>query len=325
MRNVTLKLAVVGAFFASTQAIGAGFTAIPKTVPIAGSAYITCNPTGDFGSGSGANSSVKNPVAPNDACYVTPAPAADLTAPVAGFTLVASANRPVTLNNVYSGNTNKSIGNVLDVVWRNAAKTECIYGTKFTATATDYNTTAAGNQYFEANGIARGGFIDSSTSTPRDITVAYSRSSATSDVLYRSGRTYTSVQHRSGGTDLALPPTGLGSNPSISGKDSNGGFSTAAQQKADVHNNWVEFTTDANARDDDGSTTASSAMFYIKTTCSSAAPVAVADAIRLRQSFQEQSTDGANPPADQRFIEVTVSGYVPPNGLGNSPAHTNPY
>lgn len=334
MKNVTLKLAVLGSVAYSAYALAApGFTALPTTTPfthptVAGAttAYVRCNDTGNFGSGA----SVKNPTtSPSNECFLTPNPASDLAAPLTGYSLVTSASRPVTLNNVYSGNTNKSIGTVLDVVWRKPAATApvtatpmCIYGTKFTATSTDYNTTAVGNQYFEANGIARGGFIDTATSTPRDVQVAYARMTATSEVLFRAGRSYTSVQHRVGDQDI--PQTGLGSNPSINGLDSWPGSASATQQLADLHNNWVEFTSDVNARDDDGTTTASSAMFYVLTSCSTAAPVAVADAIRLRQTFQEQSTDGTNPSADQRFIEVTVTGFVPPGGAA-TPAHTQPY
>jgi hypothetical protein len=314
MKVSTLRLAVLSIFGVVYSQAMAGFELIPTTTPITISggttAYIICNSTGEFGIGP----SVKNPTtSPENTCYIGPAPASDLTAPISGFTLVTSANRQVTLNNTYSGNTNKNIGTLLDVVWRNAAQTECIYGTKFTANTTDYNTGNAGNQYFEANGIARGGFVDTSSSTARTVEVAYSRSSSTAEVVYRAGRTFTSVQHRPG--DVVRPLTGL-SNPnlSINGLDSLPGSASSTQQLADLNSNWVEFTTDVNARDDDGSTTASSAMFYIKTSCSSAAPVAVANAIRLRQTFQEPSTDGANPVAYQRFIEVPVTGFVPPNG-----------
>lgn len=334
MKNMTLKLAVLGSVAYSAYALAApGFTALPTTTPFAHptvtgatTAFVRCNNTGDFGSGSSTKSPTTSPA---NECFLTPNPASDLASPVTGYTLVTSASRPVTLNNVYSGNTNKSIGTVLDVVWRKPAATApvtatpmCIYGTKFTATSTDYNTTAAGNQYFEANGVARGGFIDTSTSTPRDVEVAYARMTMTSEVLFRAGRSYTSVQHRVGDQDI--PQTGLGSNPSINGLNSWPGSASATQQKADLHNNWVELATDINARDDDLTSTASSAMFYIRTSCDTAAPATVADAIRLRQTFQEQSTDGTNPAADQNFIEVTVSGFVPPNGAA-TPAHTQPF
>lgn len=336
MKNMTLRLAVLGTVAYSAYALALpGFTPLPTTTPFphptvsgATTAYVTCNNTGNFGSGV----SVRNPTtSPANECYLTPNPAADLASPVSGYTLVTSANRSVTLNNVYSGNTPIVIGNVLDVVWRKPAATApvtatpmCIYGTKFTATATDYNTTAVGNQYFEANGIARGGFVDTVAGTPRDVEVAYARMTATSEVLFRAGRAYTSVQHRPGDQDI--PQTGLGGNPSVNGLNSWPGSASSAQQLADLDNNWVEFTTDVNARDDDGSTTASSAMFYIRTSCSTAAPATESNAIRLRQTFQEQSTDGSNPSANQNFIQVNVNGFVPPNGLtANSPTPTQPF
>jgi hypothetical protein len=334
MKNKTLKLAVLGSVAYSAYALAApGFTALPTTTPfthptVAGAttAFVACNNTGNFGSGASTKSPTTSPA---NECFLTPNPSSDLASPVTGYALVTSASRPVTLNNIYSGNTNKSIGTVLDVVWRKPAATApvtatpmCIYGTKFTATLTDYNTIAAGNQYFEANGVARGGFIDTATTTPRDVEVAYARMTATSEVLFRAGRAYTSVQHRVGDQDI--PQTGLGSFPSINGSNSWSVNATATQQKADLHNNWVELATDINARDDDGSTTAGSAMFYIRTSCDTAAPAAVADAIRLRQTFQEQSTDSPNLPADQNFIEVTVTGFVPPSGAA-TPAHTQPF
>ncbi len=334
MKNVKLKLTAISALsILSTTPFAGGFeplSATGYTVSTCGAAthqptcgttaYKICNPTGNYGSGV----SNKNPTAPNDTCFITPAPITDLSSPEAGFTLVTSAIRTVTMNNTYTGFTNKSIGSVLDVVWRNAAQTECIYGTKFTATSNDYNTGAAGNQYFEANGIARAGFYE------RPVEVGYARTSSTSEVLYRAGRTFTSVQHRGSGATYApgyydLPLTGY--SLSINGLDSISNplaVPDPADQEADINENWVEFTTDVNARDDDGSTTAASAMYYIKSTCSSAAPATEANAIRLRQTFQEESTDGVNPPADQRFIEVPVSGFVPPGGSA-APTPVSPY
>ena len=87
---------------------------------------------------------------------------------------------------------------------------------------------------------------------------------------------------------------------------------TAAQQTANLNANWVEFTTDANAVDPDNTTNPASAAVYVKAACTAAAPVAVNDAIRLRQSWQEQ-----NPPfttSNQEFVEVRVPGFVPPGG-----------
>jgi len=322
MRNSTVKFYIFSLFLmTNTSSFAGGFESLPLSTPFATSggttSYIMCNPTGIFG----LDVDVKNPSPPQDTCYISPAPTSDLTSPLSGFSLVSSANRPVTLNNTYSANTTKNIGNVLDVVWRNAAQTECIFGTKFSASGVDYYTTATGNQFFVANGIARGGFVDSVTGVPRGVEVAYSRSSSTTRVIYRAGRTFTSVQYRLG--DAYLPLTGLGSKPSINGKDSAGGSATTAQQLADIDDNWVEFTTKVTFRDG-SETPASSPMTYVKTACNSQPPAVAANAIRLRQTFQKQSVDGSNPLADHRFIEVSVSGFVPPNGV-TSPTPVNPF
>jgi hypothetical protein len=322
----SIKLSAFASIAYASYALGApGFTALPTTTPFphptladATTAYVACNGSG-----------IKNPTtSPANECFLSPNPAADLSSPLTGYTLVTSASRPVTLNNVYSGNTNKSIGTVLDVVWRKPAATApvtptamCIYGTRFTATGTDYDVTALGNQYFEANGIARGGFIDATTNTPRDVEVAYARVTAVSDVLYRAGRSFTSVQYRFG--SQYIPQTGLGSSPSINGLDASSGIASAVQQKADLNNNWVEFTTDVSAGLDDGYYTPTSSMLYVRTSCTSETPVAVEGAIRLRQTFQHSSWDGSYS-ADLRFIEVSLRGFVPPNGATN-PLPVSPF
>lgn len=322
MRGLAVKSYIFSLLvITKTSAFAGGFESLPLSAPFVTSggttSYILCNPTGIFG----LDIDIKNPASPKDACYISPPPASDLTSPLPGFTLVSSATRTVTLNNIYSGNTNKAIGNVLDVVWRNATQTECIFGTRFNASGVDYYTTAPGNQFFVANGIARGGFVDSIIGAPRNVEVAYSRSSSTTRVIYRAGRTFTSVQYRLG--DAYLPLTGLGSKPSINGKDSAGGSATSVQQLADLDDNWVEFTTKVTFKDG-SETSASSPMTYIKTTCDAQPINVAANAIRLRQTFQKQSVDGSNPLADHRFIEVTVSGFVPPNGV-TSPTPTTPF
>jgi len=72
-----------------------------------------------------------------------------------------------------------------------------------------------------------------------------------------------------------------------------------------VHDNWVNFTTDVNAKDPDGATRMMSSMLYIKTTCSDYAPVEVENAIRLR-------TTGQN---GQQKLEISVPGLAPPNAV----------
>lgn len=325
MINVKLKLAVLGAFsLISAQAMSLGFESL-NTVgyavtgtgagthqPTGGTtAFKICNPTGNYGSLSTGASLPTSTT--NNTCAFVPNPTTDLTAPEAGFTLVASTNRTVRMDNALTPVGGINVGTLLDVVWRNAANTTCIYGTKVTLTNVDYNP-AAGTQRFEVNGIARGGFSGSG-----DVSVGYSRVSATADVVYRVGRSFTSVQHRAaslGSGTFApgyynLPLNSPAYSASINGTNASAlTVPTTAEQSADINTNWVEFSTDANFADDDGSTRASSAMTYVKAGCSSAAPATVSNAIRLRQSYQEQGTT-------QPFIEVRVDGYVPPGGNAN--------
>lgn len=316
MKHTKLNLAVLAVFgFASQMTLATGFVNLPTTgFTVSGgtSAYTVCNTSGNFGSGV----ATKPTTSSNNTCAVFPAN--ELTSPETGFTLVASASRSVVMNNTYTGNTDKTVGTVTEYVWRKQTGStyECIYGAKVVNTNTDYNTSAAGNQYFEVNDFARGGFAG----LPVD--VAYSTIPAVAEPVFRVGRAYTAVQHRASGY-TAQPLTGLGSNPSINGLNSFPGTASATQQLADIDTNWVDFTTDVNYLDDDGSTSAASGMFYVKTTCSSASPTtSVSDeAIRLRQTFQELAGDGvtANP-----FIEIKVRGFVPPGG-SITPAHTDPY
>lgn len=316
MKNFKVQLAVMGALGLIAVPSHAAFVSLPSSG--ASSAYIACNTTGDFGS----LTSIKPPT---DGCVVSQAGAnpPDPTGAGAGHALYlgSAKTRPIVVNNTYTGGVNKTIGNVQDWVWKNAAGTSCIYGTKLTmtfTTAADYNT-ATGAQYFEVNDIARGGFAG------KTITAAYSYPGSPSEVVFRVGRTYTSVQHRVGDTDI---PPNAGSVVSINGLDAWPGSASAAQQQAPWHDNWVDFTTDVNARDDDGSTTAASSWVYVKADAcpalSGGVPVDTPDAIRIRQTFQERSTDGANPPADQRFIEISLPGFAPA-GSSATPAHTNPF
>ena len=320
MENFKVKLAVIGVFgFITAAPTQAAFIGLPASG--ASSAYVDCNTTGNFGSGTSTKP-------PTDACVVTQSGtgAPDPTGAGSGFTLVTSGGvktRSIVVNNTYTGGVNKTIGSVQDWLWRDSAGTSCIYGTKVTLTlsaSSDYNA-ATGTQYFEVNDIARGGFLG------KNLTVAYSYPGSPSEVVFRVGRAYTSVQHRATGY-TSLPATGLGSTPSINGLDAWPGTASSTQQLADWHGNWVNFTTDANARDDDGSTTAASSWVYVKAdSCpalnASGQPVDTADAIRLRQTFQEQSTDGSNV-ADQRFIEISLPGFAPASSTA-TPAHTDPY
>lgn len=313
MKNVKLKLALLSALtIVSAQTFATGLVALPATGASGTSAYLTCHTRNNFGS-----SGVQIPNSTTDNNCAT-FPANELTAPVAGYTSVISASRAVIVNNTYTNFTNVQVGTVTDRVWRNAANTSCIYGTKFVPANVDYRPTIAGNQYFEVNDIARGGFASSGS-----VNVGYFTSITTppTSPIYRIGRTYTSVQHRAfkydtatnkalvGTNYVALPPSASGSVASINGEDveiaaGDPAATIPANQTAAVDSNWVDFTADAVWADDDGQTSPNSPMTYVEAACTSAAPVAVNDAIRVRQTAQEFA----------RFIQISVPGFVPPGG-----------
>lgn len=298
MKCTTLNLAVLTVFSLTSQlSLATGFVNIPTTgfaVTGGTSAYTLCNTTGNFGSGSG----LKPTPTANNICAVFPPNEA--TSPEAGFSIVASASRSVLMNNIYTGNADKTVGTVTEYVWRKqtGSNYECIYGAKVSNSNTDYNTSAAGNQYFQVSDFARGGF----SGLPLD--VAYSTIPTAAYPVYRVGRAYTAVQYGSSGYS-SQPLTGLGSSPSINGLNSYPGIASSTQQLADIDGNWVDFTTSLRG--------GVSSMFYVKTSCSADNPlISVNDeAIRLRQTTAP-------------FIEIKVRGFVPPGG-SITPTHTDPF
>lgn len=302
MKYQILKFAVVAALGAWANSSMADWTNLPTTgVSVSGgtSPYILCNPTGKFGTGSGVNAPVK-PSSTSDACAVVPS--TETTVPDSSYTglnaiAVASATRTVTINSV-------NVGEVREYIWRKPVTGgyQCIYAMKVNLFNADYLPSTAGNQYFEVNDIARRGF------SGKTLDIAYSTKPTVAEPTYRVGRTPTSVQYRDSTGYVAQPLTGLGSYPAINGINTISGTPTAAQQQADVDSDWVDFTTDANYLDDDGSTAASSGMFYVRTSCNSGSFTTATDAIRLRQTFQELSGDGVTP---NSFTEISVTGYLP--------------
>lgn len=282
-----------------------------RTVPpLAGPAVSSLNSRMNFGSDSPYQGSAGS-------CEVTGL-ANDNSPPETGYTLVASTNRA--LPSVTGGST--SIGTVADRVWRNSAGTMCYFGTKITSlTNTDHDSTTAGTQYFEVNDIARGGFSGAGAVEVGYYLVPNSNASP----IYRIGRSFTSVQHRSykygaGSTQaerqnngtgyLDLPTIGGSATLNINGINSPlaAGFvaptPSTSQQDAQVNSNWVDFTSDAAYVDDDGGTNALSAMTYVKAPCNSTSPSTWVQtgAIRVRQTAQENTN----------FKEISISGYAPP-------------
>jgi hypothetical protein len=327
MKTLTIKLAVIGALgLISTQA-SAAFEPLPTTGFAVGantSPYRLCNTTGDFGSGIATK-----PTSVSDPCAVMPS--SEAIAPDTNFSgasafPVASNIRNIIMNNSYTGGTDKHIGTLTQYMWQRVVSTgvyECIYGTKVVLNSTDYNTTAGNVQNFEVNGIALGGW------GTLDVDVAYSTVPTVSEPVYRVGRTFTSVQRRDETGYVSQPLTTPAMSPveSINGVNvwpTPSGEPTAVQQSATLNSNWIEFTTDANYKDDDGSTAAASGMVYVRTGCTSAIPTeATPEAIRLRQTFQERAGDSISP---NPFIEVPVAGFLPSSGSGSlAPAHKNDY
>lgn len=325
MKQATLKFAILGALGCMSGAVVADWENLPTTgVPVGSdtSAYIMCNTTGDFGSGL-----VTKPA--NNSAPCARVPAMETTVPDPNFTFpstipIASHTASIVMNNTYTNSpTTVTVGELRQWVWRRSVgggQYQCIYATKVNLFDVDYNLNVADDQHFEVNDVALGGWGSLTTD------VAYSAIPASSDVVYRIGRTYTSVQHRSGISGYVNQPlTGLGSSPSINGVNAWGSppaSPTAAQQKADVDQNWINFTTDVNYNDDDGSIFPASGMMYVRTSCTSSTPTVTANAVRLRQTFQELSGDGAT---NNWFIEIPVSGYLPTGGSGSlTPAPNAP-
>ncbi|WP_211116133.1 hypothetical protein [Methylophaga sp. SB9B] len=322
MKQKALKLTILAAIgFSAAQAQALGLVALPDT-GFASSAYTNCyndgrvvppsnadDVKGNFGSYPIASAN-RPSSSKNNTCYVTP-PAAEGTSPIAGYTLAGfrTTNIPTT-----TGGTG-NIGTVVDYLWRNAAQTMCIFGTRATMINADHDSSISGTQYFEINDIARGGFAASGT-----VNVGYTLFTTTASPVYRVGRTFTAVQHRAlqyntlanqaiNGTNYLDLPTKNSVTAAITGENSpidatTPASTTLATQDAVVNSNWVNFTADTVFIDDDGSTNPLSGFTYIEAPCNSTNPTTWVQtgAIRLRQTAQEETT----------FKEITIPGFAPP-------------
>ena len=255
------------------------------------SAYTLCNNTGPF-SQAGPSKPRKPTVAAHNTCAVFPTN--EMTAPEARFSLVTHAVHKAVVNNSYTGGLNKKIANVTEYVWRNAEQTECIYGARVVNTLgkdADYDAGRPGIQYFEINDFVRGGFAG------LPVAAAYSTHADPAQPVYRIGRTFTSVQYRRGLGYAKQPLTEPAFEQAINDAHLEAAQApTTAQQSASLNDNWVDFTTSVRLPRHPAS-----AMFYVKTTCSSEAPKTAPGAIRLRQTTAP-------------FIEISVPGFVPPGG-----------
>lgn len=266
MKKTTLRTAILATLAgASTSVLATGFVTLPANgvaVPGGTSAYVTCNLTGDFGS----DESIPPTFSPNGGANNTCAVPSN-NPPLTGYNQVASTSRNIVINA-------RTIGTVTDRVWRSG--TNCIYGAKIRLNNVDYNPSLAGTQYYEINDFVRAGFNNRGP-----VSVAYNfvtrGANQSDDVLYRAGLTFTSIVHMPG--DPAQPLTSV----------------------APLSNNWVDFTTDVNFMDPDGSSQRDSSWLFVKSTCTTAAPSAISGALRFRQKGQEGQPD----------LEISVSGFAP--------------
>lgn len=275
MKKTALSSALLGALaLTAGTAMATGFVNLPTTgVPVAGgtSAYVTCNLTGDFGSN--PDGSTPPTFSPNGGANNTCAVPSN-NPPLSGYGQVASTSRNIVINN-------RTIGTVTDRVWRSGSS--CIYGAKIRLDNVDYDPNTAGTQYFEINDVVRAGFRNRAP-----ISAAYNFVTTgpgqSDEVVYRAGLTFTSVVHQPG--DSAQPLTSV----------------------APISTNWVDFTTDVNYMDPDGSSVRDSSWVMVKSSCTTATPGSLTGALRLRQKGQEGQPD----------LEISLPAYVPAG------ANTNP-
>jgi hypothetical protein len=322
MRNSLVTLAVLSALGVASQA-NAAFVTVPST-GFANSAYTDCYNAGRVIPSGGVANNVKGnfgsyPIAlanypaagSNDTCWVAkPANTISLPAGKTGYTLVGTRTAAIPTTTGGTGD----IGTLTDIAWRNSTTGMCIIGTQIQMKDVDHDSGTAGKQYFEINDIVRGGFSGSS-----NVDVAYTifaNPVTTGSPVYRVGRTFSSIQHRAyqydtlankelNGTGYLDLPTKNANTGAYYGEATGIGpttpasTTTAVTQDALDNANYVDFTLDTVYVDDDGSTNIVSAFTYIEASCG-ANPTVQANAVRLRQTGQENTT----------MKEIAVSGYA---------------
>lgn len=248
-----------------SMACQAGFV---ELLPNKTSSYVACNNSGLFGLQESAVPEITQKQ--NDACAVSSELllASPMNAPLEGFSMVGMISRGVAPP-APEGNDNEEFATLTDTIWWNKDTKECIFGTHVLMKEAKLSH----GEQWEVNDIVRGGF------SGRPVSVAYfmnpkpNASYGMPEALYRAGRTFTSVS-QPGLPDLKTAP---------------------------YHENWVDFTTDVNFDDPDGTTRKMTAMFYIKSKCDQKEPEEKEGAIRLR-------TTGQN---GQKKLEVVLPGLVP--------------
>ncbi|MEZ0208787.1 MAG: hypothetical protein ACAH17_01265 [Candidatus Paceibacterota bacterium] len=284
------------------------------TVPdtgFASSAYTNCynagrtaaDPKGNFGSYSIA--AVQYPTtatSANSTCYV-PKSASEAILPAGKTGFTALAARSIIIPTTTGGTGN--IGTLTERAWRNSSTNTCIIGTRVTMINTDHDSTTPGTQYFEINDLARGGFSGATGDTLKVYYTIFTSPVNQTAPVFRVGRTFTSVQHRAlkydtnpnralNGINYLDLPTKNSFTGEINGESTpitalTMASTTAVKQDAAVNSNYVDFTFNAVEQDPDGTSSKISAFVYIEAPCASN-PTVQANAIRLRQTAQENTT-----------------------------------
>lgn len=295
MKNLTLKLAILGALSISASSAMAAFVTLPTS---GATAYTTCFAGANFGTGTDGSwpPAAGACVAPNGggaALLIASVPEAGFTAFAAGTAttaITAFAETVATLN---------------ERVWRNAGTSQCIYGKQVimnNAAVNDYNPQKAGAQKLEVNDYAFGGYTGA-------VSAAYAKQLISYSSAFRIGRTFTSVQMQANPAALSTPAPGFKALPTtaaalgteITGVGQTRGATgvppganpgtvvpTAGQQDAPFSTNWVDFTVDVTAGvDEDNSTNPASPNMYIKQSCAAGTTTATAGNFKIRQTGQE--------------------------------------
>ena len=227
--NQILKAAVVATLVCVPAcAVATGFESLPTSG--GASAYIVCNPTGDYGQGI----SVPPSATANNTCAVFADPTSD------GYLQKSSSTRSLVMNNTYTGFSNVTVGTVNDAVFYKSSTKTYIYRTRVNLNSTQYanlyndDNGAWEDAYFDINDIQRSGL----TNIVGNVQVGYSYASAT-EVLFRVGRTSTAV--------VAVAGSSL---PTLA----------AAPYDAST----VDFTTDVSNEDWDGTSYKDSSDLHVK-------------------------------------------------------------
>lgn len=247
------------------------------------SAYISCNDSGDYGR---STAMLPEPGKHNN-CALSKEifQLNTLASPIEGFRLIGVQAGDVEMTGEKAGVDNR-VARLSEAIWRNQENTECILATHLEM----LDAPLSNGQYFEINDIARAGFAK------RKVAVAYyykphsTESGGNTEVLFRAGRTFTSVA-----TSLNL--TSLPSIANAPSEKESFSFNNAAK----FSENWIDFTTDVSFKDSDKTTRAITSIFYAKYDCDGNDPITKPDVIRLR-------TTGKNA---QESFELSIPGLIP--------------